>query len=73
MQQPTRIKIIDGQQRLTTSMIFLCAVRDTLKTKFKRNPNEVETLKDIFNDETRLKILFLTLVVVKKKIIILMK
>jgi uncharacterized protein with ParB-like and HNH nuclease domain len=26
-------KIIDGQQRLTTSMLFLCAIRDVLQEK----------------------------------------
>lgn len=44
------IKIIDGQQRLTTSMLFYCAARDVLKYKFpNRNLKEDEEFS-IIND-----------------------
>ena len=36
------LDLIDGQQRMTTSYLFLCAVRDHIKEK---NGKEIETLK----------------------------
>ena len=41
------IKIIDGQQRLTTSMLFICAARDILINKFNIDINSIPWYKEI--------------------------
>lgn len=43
------IKIIDGQQRLTTSVLFICAARDILINKFNVNINSIPWYNEIVN------------------------
>ncbi|MGL5357963.1 MAG: DUF262 domain-containing protein [Metamycoplasmataceae bacterium] len=41
----TYIKIMDGQQRLTTAFLFMCAIRDIIKEKFNNDINILEKEK----------------------------
>ncbi|MGL4343279.1 MAG: GmrSD restriction endonuclease domain-containing protein [Metamycoplasmataceae bacterium] len=45
--EKTKIKIIDGQQRLTTSFLFICAIRDIMFEKWKINTNDEKLLSKI--------------------------
>lgn len=48
-----KIKIIDGQQRLTTSFLFICAIREVMKKVFDVDIKEEKVLSDILklNDD----------------------
>ena len=48
----TKIKIIDGQQRLTTSFLFFCAVRDIMEEKFNIDIKNEYYLSDVFKKKT---------------------
>ena len=50
------IKIIDGQQRLTTSFLFICAVRDVLSQKYNIDKKESGLLTRIFKRNSDIKI-----------------
>lgn len=52
----TKIKIIDGQQRLTTSFLFFCAARDIMIEKFQININDEYFLSNIFKLNSKEKI-----------------
>jgi len=43
-----KVKIIDGQQRLTTSFLFICAVRDILSDKYNFDKKDSKLLSRIF-------------------------
>lgn len=45
-----KIKIIDGQQRITTSIIIICATRDLLIHKYKKNIDDIDWLEPIWNN-----------------------
>lgn len=47
--EPNQIKIIDGQQRLTTSLLIVCACRDYLKKHFRIS--EMDWYNDILNSK----------------------
>lgn len=47
--EPNQIKIIDGQQRLTTSLLIVCACRDYLKNNFQIR--EMDWYNDILNSK----------------------
>ncbi|MGL4184097.1 MAG: DUF262 domain-containing protein [Metamycoplasmataceae bacterium] len=46
----TNVKIIDGQQRLTTSFLFICAIRDILKERVSNIENE-KLINDILRKD----------------------
>ena len=51
-----KVKIIDGQQRLTTSFLFICAVRDVLSEKYNFNKKDNKELARIFKVNSNEKI-----------------
>lgn len=47
-----RIKIIDGQQRITTSILLLCVCRDiAIDRSYKKNKNEIEWYEDLLKEQ----------------------
>lgn len=51
---PDEIKIIDGQQRLTTSLLFLCAARQiTLEQKWKKSIEDIDWYQKIVSKHTK--------------------
>lgn len=55
---PNKIKIIDGQQRLTTSLLLLSAIKElSIKRNYYKNINEISWYKEIIsnhNDKEKL-------------------
>lgn len=47
----TQIKIIDGQQRLTSSLLFVCAIREVMKEIFKIKIEEEILINEILRND----------------------